>query len=374
MGPYMSKDWQYRQLYERGISMLPRDEDARLDARLLLEEVCGTNLQTLLVYPEKEVPVAQAEQYLSMVRRRAAGEPTAYILGRTEFMGLPFSVNSDVLIPEQDTEVLVETAVELGSRLLKDQQSRSSLRNTDREGSSVQGQSKSIDAFSSIGQTDQLNKAEGTSVFRVLDMCTGSGCILLSVLHYLRAAFPGADIQGTGCDLSSKALAVAKKNAENLGLRGCTAFLQGDLFAALDNCRGGKENIAAVDSRPSFITNENALQQADAGPAKYRFDMVVSNPPYIATDVINTLPAEVRCAEPHMALDGGADGLSFYRRLAQGIPKIAVQNGIIIVEIGYDQGESVPAILRNAGYRDIRLIRDYGGRDRVVTARTPVQV
>ncbi len=252
----------YGDLYRQGVLVLNEDEDARLDARLLLEEVCGTDLQTLLVYPETPVSQEQAARYMELLKRRAGHEPTAYILGKTEFMGLPFIVTGDVLIPEQDSEILVETAL---------------------------------------------------SAFRgglVLDLCTGS--------------------------VSDKALAVARRNAAALSLSDAVSFRQGDLF--------------------------DVVQKEEEGC----FDLLISNPPYIRTDVIGTLREEVACREPYMALDGGADGLSFYRRIAAGAGAVLKNHGRLIVEIGYDQGEAVRELFTAAGFDSVCVLQDYGHRDRVV--------
>jgi release factor glutamine methyltransferase len=217
-------------------------------------------------------------------------------------MGLPFVVSRDVLIPEQDTENLVEEAL----RHLED-------------GS------------------------------RILDLCTGSGCILLSLLHYSN------DCVGVGTDISSPALQIAMQNADSLGLSDRAMWLQGDLFEALPgtsgSTSGSEEGIADNDfSRPE------------------KYDMIIANPPYIRTDVIETLAPEVRCAEPRLALDGGEDGLDFYRRIIREAPAHMVIGGRIMLEIGYDQAAEVTALLQEAGYYGIEVIRDYGGNDRIATA------
>ena len=248
--------------------------------------------------PESAVNEQNREAFLSGIRRRAAREPLAYIIGEQSFMGLPFVVSRDVLIPEQDTENMVEEAL----RHLED-------------GS------------------------------RILDLCTGSGCILLSLLHYSN------DCVGVGTDISEPALRIAQQNADALGLSGRSTWLQGDLFKALSD-NGGNGHFSP-DKSYSI-------------PEKY--DMIISNPPYIRTDVIETLAPEVRCAEPRLALDGGADGLDFYRRIIREAPSHLVIGGRIMLEIGYDQAADVAALLQEAGYYGIEVIKDYGGNDRIVTA------
>ena len=287
-----------RQLYEESAAILQELEDGSLDARLLLEHYCGIPAYKLLADPETPVEAADREACLAGARRRAAREPLAYIVGEQSFMGLPFVVSRDVLIPEQDTENMVEEAL----RHLED-------------GS------------------------------RVLDLCTGSGCILLSLLHYSN------DCVGVGTDISGPALEIARKNADALGLSGQVMWMQGDLFEALPP-------VPEADCSP--FDNLFVL------PEKY--DMIIANPPYIRSDVIDTLAPEVCCAEPRLALDGGADGLSFYRRIIRQAPAHLVIGGRIMLEIGFDQAEDVAALLKENGYYGVEVIRDYGGNDRIVTA------
>lgn len=278
----------YRELYEEGRRILEQAglPDAALDARFLLEEVCGTNLQTLLVFPEKKATEEEVNQYRAFVQRRKDREPTAMILGEWDFMGLTFRLNKSTLIPEQDTEVLVETALE-----------------------------------------ELKRRGPGEAPLRILDLCTGSGCILLSLLHELRNA------GGLGTDLSEEALEAARENAVRLGLQERAAFRQGDLWEPV-----GDE----------------------------RFDLIVSNPPYVPTDVIPTLEPEVRCGEPYAALDGGEDGLVFYRRIMKEAAGHLKPSGIIIVESGFDEAAQISALMQDQKLRGIRTVKDYGGLDRVV--------
>ena len=278
----------YQELYEEGRRILEQAglPDAALDARFLLEEVCGTNLQTLLVFPEKKVTEEEVNQYRAFIQRRKDREPTAMILGEWDFMGLTFRLNKSTLIPEQDTEVLVETALE-----------------------------------------ELKRRGLGEAPLRILDLCTGSGCILLSLLHELRNA------GGLGTDLSEEALEAARENAVRLGLQERAAFRQGDLGEPV-----GDE----------------------------RFDLIVSNPPYVPTEVIPTLEPEVRCGEPYAALDGGEDGLVFYRRIMREAAGHLKPSGIIIVESGFDEAPQIAALMQDQKLRGIRTVKDYGGLDRVV--------
>ena len=272
----------YKQLYEYGKAELAEAgiAEAQLDARLLLEYVCGTDHNTLLVHGEREVEEPKLTAYCDLILQRVAHTPLAYIKGTQEFMGLEFSVNKQVLIPNQDTEILVEEAM----RLMHDG-------------------------------------------MRVLDLCTGSGCIALSLLHYTN------DTSAVATDISEAALTVAVQNAGQLKLTERVSFAETDLFPV----------------------------------QKEKFDLIVSNPPYIPTEVIETLAPEVKDHEPRLALDGTEDGLSFYRRIIRTAPEWLFESGWLILEIGYDQGEAVSAMMRENGFRDIEVIRDLGGKDRVVT-------
>ncbi len=271
---------EYSALYKEGEEALRNAniEDASLDARLLLEFVCGTDHNTLLSHGDLEVSEEKTAAFRKIIDERKQRIPVAYLLGKWDFMGLEFDVTSDVLIPNQDTETLVEEVLKV--------------------------------------MHDGM---------RLLDLCTGSGCIALSLLHYSN------DTTAVATDISEKALAIAERNAGKLGLT--------DRFDAV--C-------------------------TDIFPAKEKFDIVVSNPPYIPTDVINTLAPEVKEFEPYMALDGSADGLEFYRKIIPGAKEYLYTSGYLFLEIGYDQGEAVSSMMKENGYRNVEVIKDLGGNDRVV--------
>lgn len=274
----------YRECYEQGCRTLQAAgiEEAALDARLLLEAVCGTDRNDLLVHGEQPVAPEAEEKYLNWIRQRAEHIPLQQLTGEQGFMGLTFSVNEHVLIPRQDTEILVEEVLK------------------------------------------ELHDG-----MRVLDMCTGSGCILLSLLHYSN------DCEGLGVDLSAEALEVAGRNV----LKVLTPekaehahFLQSDLFEKVEG----------------------------------KFEIIVSNPPYIASAEVEKLMPEVRDHEPRMALDGTEDGLYFYRRIIEEAGKHLVSSGMLFFEIGYDQGQAVSELMRTEGYREVQVVQDYAGLDRVV--------
>ena len=278
----------YKALYEYGKKKLDEAgiEEASLDARLLLEYVCHTNRNELLVYGDKNRSEFEAQVYQMAIDRRAARIPLQHITGEQEFMGLRFRVNEHVLIPRQDTEILVEEAM----RCL----------------------------------------ADG---MRILDLCTGSGCILLSLLKYSN------ECEGIGIDISDKALLTARENASALQLD--AVFLEGDLFAPLEN----------------YVSSKTKDRL---------FDIVVSNPPYIETEEIKVLMPEVREHEPLLALDGGEDGLSFYRKIIQKAPEYMRKGAHLFLEIGCKQGEAVRTLMQEAGFSQIQILKDYAGLDRVV--------
>ena len=275
----------YTEAFLMGMQKLKEAEigEAQLDARLLLEEVCGTDHNTLLCHGDREVSEAEEEQYRKAVEQRAVHVPLQHLLGSQDFMGLRFQVNEHVLIPRQDTEILVEEAM----RYLHDG-------------------------------------------MRILDLCTGSGCILLSLLHYSN------DCEGTGVDISKEALQVAALNAELLGIK--ADFFKSDLY----------EKVTG------------------------KFDLLVSNPPYIERKVIPTLMEEVREYDPYIALDGGEDGLDFYRRIIGGAQDYLKRGGQILMEIGSRQAQAVSELLREAGFKEIDVCRDFAGLDRVVSGRLPI--
>lgn len=272
----------YLELYQQGREALMQAgiDEASLDARLLLEFCCGTDHNTLLVHPELEIEAKQEIRYNELIVKRRKHVPLQYLTGQQEFMGLSFLVNENVLIPRQDTEILVEEVLR-----------------------------------------EPFDGAD------ILDMCTGSGCILLSLLHYSN------ECHGVGVDLSPLALEVAKKNAERLGITQ-THFVESDLFERVEG----------------------------------KFDILVSNPPYICSSVIPTLMMQVRDYEPIMALDGKEDGLFFYRRIIEEAKDYLRAGARLYFEIGYDQAEAVSGILCAAGYEQIKVCKDYAGLDRVVSA------
>ncbi len=252
-------------------------ENGEADAWYLLEYVCGIDKNYYFMHTDDIIEETKEEQYRLLVGQRSRHVPLQYLTHTAYFMGLSFYVNEHVLIPRQDTETLVEAVLER------------------------------------IPENG-----------RVLDLCTGSGCILISLLKY------GRGLQGTGSDVSEDALKTAQKNAARNGVT--ARFVKSDLF----------EDIEGV------------------------YDVIVSNPPYIRTDVIPTLMEEVRLHEPLLALDGKDDGLYFYREIIRYAGRYLSEHGLLAFEIGYDQGEALKDLLCDAGYGDIQIIRDLAGMERVV--------
>ena len=277
----------YREAINLGEKVLNMADvaDAKIDAWLLLEMVCKIDRSFYYLHMEDEVAEEQLSEYEIALRKRAEHVPLQYIVGEAEFMGLKFKVNSNVLIPRQDTEILVEEAIQVMRPKMK-----------------------------------------------VLDMCTGSGCIVLSILKMCREKYYMTDLQGIGADVSEEALKVARENGRRLGVP--VTWIQSDLFAKI--------------------------------PEEEKYDVIVSNPPYIETAVIDTLQEEVRLHDPYIALDGKEDGLYFYRRIISEAGKYLKPQGELMFEIGCDQAEAVEELMKNAGYEQITVKKDLAGLDRVV--------
>ena len=274
--------WGKDELKEAGIL------EYELDARYLLEFVCKTNRNTLLVHGDREVSEEEYFRYQESISKRKERIPLQHITRVQEFMGLEFQVDHRVLIPRQDTECLVEEAM----RFLHDGD-------------------------------------------RILDLCTGSGCILLSLLHYSNYC------TGVGTDLSEDALQVARKNV--------------DWIKELPRLHPWKEDTVTLLKSDLF---ERITEKG--------FDMILSNPPYIATKEIEHLMEEVKDHEPRMALDGKEDGLYFYDRIIREGKEYLKKEGMLFFEIGYDQAEAVTRMMEENGYRDVTVVKDLAGLDRVV--------
>ena len=267
-------------------------ENPRLDAEVLLSAVLGKDRMYLYVHFDEPLEPAELAQFRVSVKERAARMPLAYVLGRREFMGLDFRVTRDTLIPRPDTEVLVQCAVDF-------------LR---------------------------ARAENGADDLRIADVGTGTGAIALSVLHYTEETCADA------VDISPAAAAVARENAETLGLMERIEIQVGDLLTPL---------------------------------AGRSYDMILSNPPYIpSTDIAGLMP-EVRSYEPHLALDGGTDGLDIYRRLTAEAPALLKAGGAIAVEVGIGEAHDVAALMEaHPRIVQTETLTDLGGIERVVMGYT----
>ena len=270
----------YKEAYKQCIEKLNNASvpDYESDTRLLFQYILEADRSFMFMHGDDEVDDKKLSDLFDAVALREKRIPLQHITGYQNFMGLEFKVTKDVLIPRFDTECLVEEAM--------------------------------------------LVCADGD---KVLDVCTGSGCILISLMSYKN------DISGYGIDISEKALNVAKENATAMGK--APSFIVSDLFEAC---------------------------------TEREFDIIVSNPPYIRSDVIPTLMPEVKDYDPILALDGGDDGLIFYRRIVSESRDFLKKGGYLLVEIGNDQGDDVKALFEESGYLDVKVVKDLCGNDRVV--------
>ncbi|HHV13545.1 MAG TPA: peptide chain release factor N(5)-glutamine methyltransferase [Clostridiales bacterium] len=271
----------YKELLQTGKEMLIKQgiADADIDAWYLLAHVFKINRIDYLLRGDQEASREEAGRYISCVEERAKHVPLQHLTGTQEFMGLEFDVGKDVLIPRQDTELLVEEVLKVCAE-------------------------KSV-----------------------LDLCTGSGCIIISLAKL------GGLKSACGVDISEPALEIAKRNAKKLGAP--VEFWLGDLFQQIEKS----------------------------------YDIIVSNPPYIRTSVIGELMPEVKDHEPHLALDGSEDGLKFYRSIAAGAKEHLCKDGYLFLEVGYDQGKDVEHILLKEGYAEVMIKKDLSGQDRIACAR-----
>lgn len=286
----------------QGINTLQSNNvsDADFDAFALLEYVTGVSKSDFFFKKSDEISDSCYERYIELIERRSKRVPLQHITNRQNFFGYDFYVDSNVLIPRQDTEVLIEKILEV------------------------------IEANFNV---------EISSDISILDMCTGSGCIAITV--YKELIKRGFNIDATAVDLSKDALAVTEKNVENLvgikALNNTFHIIESDMFSNINNNRS--------------------------------YDIIVSNPPYIPTRDIEKLEPEVRDYDPIMALDGDTDGLRFYRRIIEESSNYLNNNGFIAFEIGYNQGDDVKSLLEEKGYKDIHIYKDLGGLDRVIIGR-----
>ena len=275
--------------------------DATRDCKILYCYMMDIPFSKIILECQNMLQDRLCEKYFELIDRRSSGEPVQYIMESQEFMGLEFIVNENVLIPRQDTETLVEDALEIINT--------GTLRDEDMD----------------------VKRKE----WDILDLCTGSGAIGVSLARIANK------VNVTCSDISEGAIKVAKENAQKHGVAKSVKFEQGDLFKPFSK---------------HF--------------RKQKFDMIISNPPYIKSSIIPTLQKEVCEHEPLSALDGGESGLDFYERIVSGVGGHLRNGGVLLLEIGHDQGEAVSGLLsRNGDFTSIRVLKDLANRDRIVFAK-----
>ena len=288
-------------------------EEADIKLKILIEYVFKISKEKLILKYKDEINNKKVEEFRKLLKKLENGIPIQYIINNQEFMGLNFYVDEDVLIPQPDTEVLVEEVIKYCNE----------LRNNEPEDKETNKDYKeNIEKESIINKEDKnINK----KTIKILDLCTGSGIIGISIYKYLE------NVEIYASDISQKALNIAEKNTNLNNAK--INFINSDMF----------ENIHIKD-----------------------FDIIVSNPPYIESKVIKSLSKEVQ-NEPKLALDGGEDGLKFYRSILENAKDYLRKNGAIFLEIGYDQKEKIEEILKSYKiYKETKCIKDFGGNNRVI--------
>lgn len=304
----------YRSLLEEGTGRLRKAgvPDPAVDAWYLMEASFGINRTGYLAGMNEEAPADLLERWQEMLSLRERRIPLQHILGEQEFMGYSFLVNDQVLIPRPETELLAEKTIETAKQLLRDRASGPDRRNAE----------------------GRMEESRPGTLLRILDLCTGSGCIAISVDLALSEEFRGRGrVEITGSDLFEGALKTARENARRLGSE--VIFMKSDLFEAIEGT----------------------------------FDIIVSNPPYIPTSLIETLQEEVRRYDPGTALDGGEDGLDFYRRIACDAPAHLAPDGVLLMEIGAGQARAICALLKEQNFVGICTEQDLNRLDRIVSGK-----
>ncbi len=290
-------------------------ESAIRESGIILCFVIKSDKAFLYSHDDEELSETDEKKFFALVAKRAEGTPLQYITGHQEFMSLDFFVNNHVLIPRHDTEILVETVISW----CRERRDLCLCRERYELGL--------------CRERRDPNNCAGSRKIRILDMGTGSGCIAVSLAYYLD------DVEIIAVDISEKAIETALYNAKINGVDSRIKFVKSDLFASIKDYE--------------------------------KFDVIVSNPPYIPTCQINELKDEVRHHEPIEALDGGKDGLVFYKRITKDALSYLKPGGLLAFETGFDQARGVADIMRREGYTDIRIFRDLAGIERVVTGMAP---
>ncbi|MEY8339225.1 HemK/PrmC family methyltransferase [Lachnospiraceae bacterium 62-35] len=321
-----------QQLWEDGRKQLQRAgiRECDLDAKYLLLEAFDMDMAHFLVQRNDNLKsddskvIKDVACYLEWIEKRVKRIPLQYLTGKQEFMGLEFEVNEDVLIPRQDTETLAEWVI------------------------------------------SRCPEKKERKALRLLDMCTGSGCIGISL--FVLGGFRNV----TAVDVSLPALRTAYKNGRKCIRDGFSHKAVTAAHRKISDSPWKAESHWYADREKNILEGEFTWIESDLFQnldKAFKYDIIVSNPPYIATGVIEGLEPEVKEYEPRLALDGNEDGLHFYRRLAEGGREYLAENGKIFLEIGYDQGNAVAGLLEENGFTDIEAAKDGAGLDRVIYGR-----
>lgn len=354
----MSDDvWTVKRILEwiEGFLAKHGDENPRVSAQWLVSEALGVSRMQLFIDAERPLTQDERAKLRDWTRRRAAGEPLQYITGEVAFRHITVKVREGVLIPRPETEVLVSEALtllpsapkpqdELDAELIRRYVELGGTVHPENEGGAVAEEIAGVLKGGSIGnrpgqdrggETESDAADEKDGFLLVADICTGSGCIACS----LASEHPKVKVIAT--DLSSEAVALARTNVEGLGLEERVEVIECDLAEGVDDALLGS------------------------------FDLVISNPPYIPTEVLSELPSEVTAHEPSLALDGGTDGLDVFRRLTDWSARALAPGGILACELHETCLDLAAQAAMKAGFTDVRITNDLANRPRVLTARAP---
>ena len=289
--------------------------NSKLDCLILLTHALSCSKEHIIFNPDTELKIEQQEFFFKMVKRRAAREPVSHIIGKREFFGEDFFVSCDVLDPRPDSESLIELVLE--------------------------------------------NFQQKNNSLKILELGVGSGCLIITLLKAYKSAV------GIGVDISEKALKIARENAATHQVQDRLQLLQSDLFSTLkiskqvqDDDIGSLQNSSLFVNHPEF---DSGFIQSQSAENLLKFDLIISNPPYIASQEIETLEPEVKTYEPRLALDGGVDGFDFYRKIAAESKNFLKENGRVILEIGINQQEKIIEFFIKNEFQLIEMKPDLSG-------------
>lgn len=356
-------------------------EEAEVDAEYLLQHASGLERSELFIRWNEEIPDDIERKYADLIERRRSHEPLQYIIGNQDFMGYTFMVTPDVLIPRFDTEILAEHAIKRATEDILRRDFPESKDNTSDIGS-IAGEDNVSNAIrnsysnsNNIINIDSknINNLENTETYKILDLCTGSGCVATSVGLGLAERLSRSvrkqsiKIDVTGADISPAAIDLAKKNwqlnfHDNLNVIGINENNNGR--NTRENNIGGSNdtdnNVRTINTTAIFI--ESDLFSSVNG----KFHLITANPPYIVRNEIETLMPEITEHEPHLALDGGEDGMDFYRKIVREAPAYLYPGGRLMMEFDDLEAEPVAEMMKSTGFTEIEVHRDLAGLRRVI--------